>query len=75
MAPAGHTGPVVDRVGDLVREVGPVVGLYRLEEAEGCALRLAAEARERGQHHSAAGFQRAALSLQAQQFDLVARFA
>jgi len=75
MAPTGHTGVTPDRVGQLVAEVGPVAGLYRLEEAEGVALRLAAEAAQRGQHHTAAGFQRAALSLHRQQFELVSRFA
>lgn len=70
-----HAGPVVDRVADLVKRIGPVRGLYHLEDAEAVARTLAAEARERGQHETAAGLDRAANLLLGQQFELVERFA
>jgi len=75
MAPVGHTGVTPDKVAELVRQVGPVVGLYRLEEAEACAHALADAARERGHHHTAAGLDAAAVNLRRQQFELVERFA
>jgi len=64
----------LDRVGELVAELGPVKGLYHLEEAEAVARKLAADARERGQQHTAAGLDAAAALCYRQQFELVARF-
>jgi len=75
MAATGHTGTTPDRVAELVAEVGPVEGLYRLEDAERVAETLANEKAEQGHHATAAGFRRAAHSLRQQQFELVARFA
>jgi hypothetical protein len=74
MAPVGHSGTTADKVRELVAQVGPVVGLYRLEEAEACAHALADAARERGQHATAAGLDAAAVNLRRQQFELVERF-
>jgi len=70
-----HRGQTPDRVGELVAAVGPVAGLYALEDAERVALQLASEARERAQHHTAAGLEAAALIARRQQFELVERFA
>ena len=75
MALVGHIGRTPDKVAELVSQVGPVQGLYRLEEAEACAHALADAARERGQYHTAAGLDAAAVSLRRQQVELVARFA
>lgn len=53
-----HT--IAAEVAALVEQLGPLGALDRLDEARAVSLKLAAEARERGQHHTAAGLDAAA---------------
>jgi len=72
---SGHRGPVLDDVGALVAELGPVQALYRLEEAEKLTRDAAAEASEKGLHDTATALTASAWRLRGQQFQLVERFA
>jgi hypothetical protein len=73
----GHRGRrcVDDRLAALVVEFGPRGALDKLDEARAVALRLAGEATERGQHHTAAGLQAAAADLWDLTVELTGRFA
>jgi len=54
---------VETRVDELVRQLGPLGALDKLDEARAVLLKLAAEARECGQHHTAAGLDAAVARL------------